>query len=112
MIKLEILIREEKAQEVVGVLEQMGYPGVTIYQVEGRGSQRGLVEQFRGRAYEILFLPKVKIEAIVRDADKEKLIEAITKVARTGEIGDGKIFVSPVMDIVRIRTGESGEQAL
>ncbi len=112
MMKLEVLLREEKVTEVVGLLERLGYPGVTIYAVEGRGAQGGLVEQFRGRAYEIPFLPKIKLEVVVRDEDCAKVAEAIMQTVRTGEIGDGKIFLSPVQEAIRIRTGERGESAL
>lgn len=112
MIKLEIVVREEKVADVVAALENCGYPGITLYTVEGRGVQRGLVEQFRGRTYEIPFLVKTKIEAIIRDEDYEKVVEAVSAAARTGAIGDGKIFVSPITDVIRIRTGERQEQAL
>lgn len=112
MKKLEVIIREEKLYDVVEALEKLGYPGLTMYPVEGRGKQKGIVEQFRGRKYQIPFLPKVKIEVIVKDHDCEKIINAIRETAFTGEIGDGKIFVYPVTDVIRIRTGERGEFAL
>jgi nitrogen regulatory protein P-II 1 len=112
MLKLEMVVREEKVVEVVAALEQCGYPGVTMYPVEGRGSQKGLVEQFRGRKYEIPFLPKIKLEVVIRDEDYERVVEAIVAAAQTGEIGDGKIFASSVADVVRIRTGERKEVAL
>lgn len=112
MIKLEIIVREERVADVIAALESCGYPGITMYTVEGRGIQKGLVEQFRGRKYEIPFLLKTKIEVVIRDEDREKVVEAVNAVARTGTIGDGKIFVLPVMDVVRIRTGERQEQAL
>ncbi len=111
-MKLEVLVREEKVTEVVDLLERLGYPGVTLYSVEGRGAQGGLVEQFRGRAYEIPFLPKVKLEVVIRDGDCEKVANAVVQAVRTGEIGDGKIFMYPVADVIRIRTGERGECAL
>ncbi len=112
MYKLEIIIREEKLGEIKEALESAGYPAMTVYPVEGRGHQRGLTEQFRGRNYEIPFLPKIKIEVLVRDDDRDKVIAAVTEAARTGEIGDGKIFVYPVADVIRIRTGETGESAI
>jgi|UniRef100_A0A7V4DDT9 nitrogen regulatory protein P-II 1 len=112
MVKLETIVREERVAEVVAALEQCGYPGVTMYPVEGRGSQKGLVEQFRGRKYEIPFLPKIKLEVVIRDEDYERVVEAIIAAARTGEIGDGKIFACPIADVVRIRTGERKEAAL
>lgn len=112
MVKLEIIVREEKVADVVAALERCGYPGITMYTVEGRGAQKGLVEQFRGRKYEIPFLPKTKIEVVIHDEDYERVIEAVCAAARTGEIGDGKIFAFPITDVVRIRTGERQEQAL
>jgi nitrogen regulatory protein P-II 1 len=112
MVKLEIVVREEKVMEVVAALERCGYPAVTMYPVEGRGSQKGLVEQFRGRKYEIPFLPKIKLEVVIRDEDYERVVEAIIAAARTGEIGDGKIFACLIADVVRIRTGERKEAAL
>ncbi len=112
MYKLEIIVREEKVAEVVEALERFGYSGVTMYPVEGRGRQKGLVEQFRGRKYEIPFLPKTKIEVLVRDEDCERVMNSVVEVARTDMMGDGKIFVYPVVDVVRIRTGEKGERAL
>jgi len=112
LYKLEIIAREEKLAEIIEALDRVGYPTVTVYTVEGRGHQKGLTEQFRGRTYEIPFLPKIKIEVLIRDHDREKVIAAVSEVARTGEIGDGKIFVYPVADVIRIRTGEVGESAL
>ena len=112
MYKLEIIVREEKVAEVVDTLENLGYAGVTIYPVEGRGRQKGLVEQFRGRKYEILFLPKTRIEVLIRDGDYRQVAEAVMEVARTDTAGDGKIFVYPVTEVVRIRTGETGEATL
>ncbi len=112
MVKLEIIVREEKVADVVKALERRGYPGITMYTVEGRGAQKGLVEQFRGRKYEIPFLPKTKIEVVIHDEDYERVIEAVCAAARTGEIGDGKIFAFPITDVVRIRTGERQREAL
>ncbi len=112
MYKLEIIAREERLPEIVRALEEAGYPAVTIYSVEGRGHQKGLTEQFRGRTYEIPFLPKVKLEVLIRKDDRDKVVAAVTAAARTGEAGDGKIFISPVLEAVRIRTGETGEAAL
>lgn len=112
MVKLEIIVRGEKVTDVVTALEQCGYPACTMYTVEGRGVQKGLVEQFRGRKYEIPFLLKTKIEVVIRDEDYEKVLEAVSNAVRTGAIGDGKIFALPVADVVRIRTGERQEQAI
>ncbi len=112
LYKVEIIVREEKLAEITEALDSVGYPAMTVYPVEGRGHQKGLTEQFRGRIYEIPFLPKIKIEVLIRDHDREKVIAAVSEAARTGEIGDGKIFVYPVADVIRIRTGEAGESAI
>lgn len=112
MKKMEIIVREEKLNDVVEALEKVGYPALTIYSVEGRGTQKGLIEQFRGREYLITFLPKIKIEVVIKEQDCQKVIDAVRKAAFTGEIGDGKIFVYPVEDAVRIRTGERGNLAI
>ncbi|MCK9594928.1 MAG: P-II family nitrogen regulator [Candidatus Omnitrophica bacterium] len=112
MKKIEAVIRVEKLDDMVEALERIGCPGMMITRIEGHGRQKGLVEQFRGREYKVNFLPKIKIEAVVKDADVEKVIKTITDNARTGEIGDGKIFIYPVDNAVRIRTGEKGEGAI
>lgn len=112
MKKIEAVIRVEKLEEVTDSLEALGYPGMMISHIEGHGRQKGLVEQFRGREYKVSFLPKIKIDIVTRDNDVEKIISAISKIAKTGEIGDGKIFISPVENVLRIRTGEKGEIAI
>lgn len=112
MKKIEAIIRIEKLQAVKEALEESGYPGMTITRAEGHGKQKGIVEQFRGREYKIDILPKMKVEIVARDQDVERIVSAITGAARTGEIGDGKIFVCPVEEVVRIRTGERGEEAI
>ncbi|GAV24367.1 nitrogen regulatory protein P-II [Carboxydothermus islandicus] len=112
MFKLEIIVREERLKEVIEALEEIGYPSLSIDSIEGRGQQKGLQEQFRGRAYTIPFLPKKKIEVLIREKDLERVKEAVIKAARTGEPGDGKIFVTPVVDVIRICTGETGESAI
>lgn len=112
MFKLEIIVREERLEEVIEALGEIGYPGLSIASMEGRGQQKGLQEQFRGRAYTIPFLPKRKIEVLIKENDLERVKEAVIKAARTGEPGDGKIFVTPVVDVIRIRTGETGESAI
>lgn len=112
MRKIEAVIRVEKLEEVTGELETLGCPGMMITHIEGHGRQKGLVEQFRGREYKVNFLPKVKIEIIVKDSQVDKIVNTIAKTSRTGEIGDGKIFVYPVEDVLRIRTGEKGEAAV
>jgi nitrogen regulatory protein P-II 1 len=112
MKKIEAVIRVEKLEEMMGALETLGCPGMMITHIEGHGRQKGLVEQFRGREYKVNFLPKIKIEIVVKDTDLEKIVKTISGIARTGEIGDGKIFVYPVDDVLRIRTGEKGESAV
>ncbi len=112
MKKIEAIIRPEKLDEVKKALEKVGYSGLTISEVEGHGKQKGIVQQWRGEKYKIELLPKIKIEIVAKDSDSEVIIKAITESARTGEVGDGKIFVSDIKDVIRIRTGERGEQAI
>jgi len=112
MKKIEAVIRIEKLEEVKSALEGLGYPGMTVIRVEGHGRQKGLKEQFRGREFKVDLLPKVKIEIIAHDSDVDKIMNSISLTAKTGEIGDGKIFVYPVEDAQRIRTGEKGDKAI
>jgi nitrogen regulatory protein P-II 1 len=112
MKKIEAIVRVEKLEEITDTLEKFGYPGIMVTHIEGHGRQKGLSEQFRGREYKVSFLPKIKLEIVARDADIEKIVKAILNIARTGEIGDGKIFIYPVEDVIRIRTGEKGESAV
>jgi nitrogen regulatory protein P-II 1 len=112
MKKIEAVIRVEKLDEVMDALEKLGYPGMMVTRIEGHGRQKGLVEQFRGREFKVELLPKTKIEIIAHEKDVDKLMESISKAAKTGEIGDGKIFVYPVENAIRIRTGEKGDSAI
>lgn len=112
MKKIEAIIRIEKLDEVRDALEKLGYPGMTVNRVEGHGRQKGLTEQFRGREFKVELLPKIKLEIVVQDCDVNKIMNCICESAKTGEIGDGKIFVYPVDDAQRIRTSEKGEKAL
>jgi len=112
MKRIEAIVRPEKLEDIVEKLEALGHSGITVTQVEGHGRQKGIVEQFRGKEYKLLFIPKVKIEAIVKDDLVEKLIDAIVTTAFTGNVGDGKIFVSEVKDAVRVRTKDRGEGAV
>ena len=112
MKKLEVIIRPEKLEEVRRAIEAVGYPGITMTEAEGHGKQKGLTQQWRGETYRVHFLPKVKLEIVVADSDLETMVQAIAKAARTGQVGDGKIFVSDVRDVIRIRTGERGEGAI
>ena len=112
MKKIEAIIRPEKLDEVRKAIEAVGYPGLTITEAEGHGKQKGVVQQWRGETYRVEFLPKVKLELVVGDADVDRIVQAIIKSAKTGNVGDGKIFVSEVRDAIKIRTGERGEGAL
>ena len=112
MKKIEAIIRPEKLDEVRKALETAGYPGITITQIEGHGRQKGLTQQWRGEIYKVDLLSKTKVEIVVSDKDQEKIVAAIQKVAGTGNVGDGKIFISTIDEAIRIRTGERGEKAL
>ena len=112
MQKVEAIIRPEKLEIVKTELEDLDHAGMTLTEVRGHGKQRGVTEQWRGRSFTVEYLTKVKIELVVKDEDVDPIIERIVDAARTGEVGDGKIFVSPVTGAVRIRTGESDETAL
>ena len=112
MKKIEAIIKPFKLDDVKEALHAVGMQGMTVLEAKGFGRQRGHTELYRGAEYVVDFLPKLKLEIIVADAAVEDAIEAITKAAHTGKIGDGKIFVSHVGEAVRIRTGERGDQAL
>ena len=112
MKKSEAIIKPFKLDEVREALSEAGVSGLTVTEVKGFGRQKGHTELYRGAEYVVDFLPKVKVEMIVGDALVEGAIEAIVKAARTGKIGDGKIFVTAVEQVIRIRTGESGEAAV
>jgi len=112
MKKVECIIRPIKIDEVKEALEEIGITGLTVTDVRGYGRQRGRTEKYRGNTYTINFLPKLKLEVVVPDDRAEEVVQVIAEAARTGEIGDGKIFVSEVAEAIRIRTGERGESAL
>ena len=112
MKKVTAVIRPEKLEELKDALNQMGIHGMTVYEVQGCGSQRGWKEYVRGNEVMLNMVPKVKVELVVGDVQVEPLIKRICVIARTGEVGDGKIFVYPVDECVRIRTGERGEAAV
>jgi nitrogen regulatory protein PII len=112
MKKIEAIIKPFKLDEVKDALNAIGIQGMTVTEVKGFGRQKGHVELYRGAEYEISFIPKVKIEAVVADSIAEKVLAIIIEKAKTGKIGDGKIFVSNIEDVVRIRTGEKGEVAI
>ena len=112
MKKIEAIVKPFKLDEVREALSEIGVTGLTVTEVKGFGRQKGHTELYRGAEYVVDFLPKVKVEVIVADALADRAIEAIVRAARTGKIGDGKIFVTTVEQVVRIRTGESGEAAV
>lgn len=112
MKKIEAIIRPEKLDEVKLALEDIGCIGMTVSEVKGRGRQKGIVHQWRGREYRVDLLPKVKLEIVVSDDMVDKVVETIVETARTGNVGDGKIFVLPIEDVIRVRTGERGEAAV
>ena len=112
MKKLEAIIKPFKLDEVKEALHEVGIQGITITEAKGFGRQKGHTELYRGAEYVVDFLPKVKIEVIIEDDLVEKSVEAIKNAATTGRIGDGKIFISPIEDVIRIRTGERGSDAI
>ena len=112
MKKIEAVIKPFKLDEVKEALQELGVQGMTVLEAKGYGRQKGQTELYRGAEYVVDFLPKIKIEVVVADDQLGAALEAITGAARTGRIGDGKIFVSEILDVVRIRTGESGAQAI
>lgn len=112
MKKIEAIIRPFKLDEVKEALVEEGIRGLTISEVRGYGRQKGHTETYRGSEYRIEFIPKIKIEIVVESSKVEKVIEVILKAAKTGQVGDGKIFIYDVADVIRIRTEESGKEAL
>ncbi len=112
MKKIEAIIKPFKLDEVKNALTQIGVQGMTVTEVKGFGRQKGHTEVYRGSEYKIDFIPKTKIDLIVHDEMAPQVIEALERAARTGKIGDGKIFVSPVEEVLRIRTGERGKDAI
>ena len=112
MKKIEAIVKPFKLDEVREALSELGATGLTVTEVKGFGRQKGHTELYRGAEYVVDFLPKVKVEVVLPDSMVERAVEAIVKAARTGKIGDGKIFVTTVEQVVRIRTGESGEAAI
>jgi nitrogen regulatory protein PII len=112
MKKVEAIVREERLPVVLAALSELGYPGITITPVKGHGRQKGVKEMYRGVEIVVDFLPKVKLDMIVGDAVVDSVIAAIAENARTGAVGDGKIWVTTVDKIVRVRTGETGDAAI
>jgi nitrogen regulatory protein P-II 1 len=112
MKKVEAIIKPFKLEEVKDALADLGIEGMTVSEVKGFGRQKGHTEIYRGSEYTVDFLPKIKIEVVLADASLESALAAIVKAAKTGKIGDGKVFVSPVEEAIRIRTDETGEKAV
>jgi nitrogen regulatory protein P-II 1 len=112
MKQITAIVKPFKLEEVREALGQVGVTGLTVTEVKGFGRQKGHTELYRGAEYVVDFLPKVKLEVVVKDADVDRCIEAIVKAAKTGKIGDGKIFVTPIDQVVRIRTGEINDDAI
>ena len=112
MKKIEAVIRHFKLEEVKNALTAANIVGMTVTEVRGFGRQRGHKEQYRGAEYTVDFLPKLKMELVVDDADVEKAVKIIIDAARTGKVGDGKIFITPIEEVIRIRTGETGGTAI
>ena len=112
MKKIEAIIKPFKLDEVKEALQEVGLQGITVIEAKGFGRQKGHTELYRGAEYVVDFLPKVKIEVVIPDSLLEPAVEAIRNAAQTGRIGDGKIFVSDVLDAIRIRTGETGDDAV
>jgi nitrogen regulatory protein P-II 1 len=112
MKKLDLIIRPHKLDEVKDALSAIGVQGMTVTEVKGFGRQKGKTEMYRGSEYSVTFLPKVRLEILVPDSMLEQTMKAASEAARTGRIGDGKIMVTDVLDVMRIRTGEMGEAAI
>ena len=112
MKKVEAIVREERLPVVLAALSELGYPGITITPVKGHGRQKGIKEMYRGVEITVDFLPKVKLDIIVADAAADSVVAAIAEHARTGSVGDGKIWVTTVDTVMRVRTGETGDAAI
>ncbi len=112
MKRIEAIIRPGKVNDVCGALDKVGHPGVMVSEIEGHGKQKGLEQQVRGKTYKVDLLPKARLEVVVKDSDVEKTVTAIREAAYSGNVGDGKIFIYPVDDTVRIRTAEHGDIAI
>ncbi len=112
MKKIEAIIRPEKLDDVKRALDIAGYPGISITEIEGHGKQKGVTQQWRGEVFRVDLLPKTKVEVVVGDKEQDKILNAIQKAAFTGATGDGKIFVTDISEVLRIRTNERGEKAL
>ena len=112
MHKIEAIIRQEKLPFVRGALDELGLTGLTVTQVLGHGAQKGITHQWKGMTYRVDLVPKVKVEMVIVDDLIEPVLKAIEEAARTGEVGDGKVFVWEIKEVMRVRTGERGEKAV
>lgn len=112
MKKIEAIIRSEKMETIKNALATAGFIGLTTYEVKGRGRQKGIILQYRTQEYRVDMLAKTKLELVVDDEEVEKVIKIICESGRTGNIGDGKIFILPIEEIIRVRTGERGKEAI
>jgi nitrogen regulatory protein PII len=112
MIKIEAVIRPQRLDEVKTALDDLGVTGMTVTEVRGSGKQKGYTQHYRGAEYTVNLIQKLKLEIVAADNEVDRIVDAISSAARTGEIGDGKIFLSPVLDAIRIRTGERGGDAV
>ena len=112
MKKVEAIVRPDRLDAVMDGLTGIGYPGVTITEVRGHGKQRGIKHQWRGNEYTVALIPKIKVEVVVLDEDVPRTIDVLVRASRTGNIGDGKIFVTEVEEAVRVRTGDNGFNAI
>jgi nitrogen regulatory protein P-II 1 len=112
MKRIEAIIRPEKVQAVKKALVDMGHAGLTIYDVQGHGTQKGISQQWRGQEYSVDLLPKVAVVVVAHDHEVQDIVGVMARIARTDRIGDGKIFVTPIEQVIRVRTGETGAEAL
>lgn len=112
LVKIEAVIRPQRLDEVKAALDDLGVTGMTVTEVRGAGKQKGYTQHYRGAEYTVNLIQKLKLEIVVAEADVDRIVEAVCGAARTGEIGDGKIFLSPVLDAIRIRTGDRGGEAV
>jgi nitrogen regulatory protein P-II 1 len=112
MKKIEAIVRHFKLEEVKDALNQHGIKGMTVTEVRGFGRQKGHTERYRGAEYSVDFVPKIKLEVVVAESELDTVIDIITRTAKTGQVGDGKIFITSLSNVIRIRTGETGESAI
>ncbi len=112
MKEVKAIVRTTTFEVVKKALDEKGYVSMTVTEVKGRGKQKGITQQWRGAEYVVDMIPKTKIEMVVKDEDVQEVVDIICSVAKTGQIGDGKIFITPIEDAIRVRTGEHGEESL